>query len=64
MVDKRRSRATETRDKNARFELRVSEAFLRRVDEWRRRQPDLPSRASAVRQLVEMHLDHVGRRRA
>jgi len=33
--------------------MRVSEAFLRMVDDWRRRQKDLPSRAEAIRRLVE-----------
>jgi len=36
------------------FQMRVSEAFLRAVDDWRRRQKDLPSRAEAIRRLVEL----------
>jgi hypothetical protein len=36
------------------FQMRVSEQFLRTVDEWRRYQTDLPSRAEAVRRLVEL----------
>ena len=36
------------------FQMRVSEDFLRVVDEWRRRQKDLPSRAEAIRRLVEL----------
>ncbi|MCJ2092272.1 hypothetical protein MKK67_07155 [Methylobacterium sp. J-072] len=35
------------------FQMRVSDAFLSTLDEWRRGQPDLPSRAEAVRRLVE-----------
>jgi hypothetical protein len=34
--------------------MRVSEQFLRTVDDWRRGQNDLPSRAEAVRRLVEL----------
>jgi hypothetical protein len=34
--------------------MRVSEQFLRMVDDWRRTQVDLPSRAEAIRRLVEM----------
>jgi hypothetical protein len=34
--------------------MRVTEQFLRTVDEWRRYQTDLPSRAEAVRRLVEL----------
>jgi hypothetical protein len=36
------------------FQMRVSEQFLRTVDEWRRGQIDLPSRAEAIRRLVEL----------
>ena len=36
------------------FQMRVSEQFLRTVDDWRRRQIDIPSRAEAIRRLVEM----------
>jgi hypothetical protein len=36
------------------FQVRVSEQFLRIVDDWRRGQTDLPSRAEAVRRLVEL----------
>jgi hypothetical protein len=36
------------------FQMRVSEEFLRIVDDWRRRQKDLPSRAEAIRRLVEL----------
>lgn len=35
------------------FQMRVSEEFLRRLDDWRRAQPDIPSRAEAIRLLVE-----------
>jgi len=34
--------------------MRVSEQFLRMVDDWRRTQVDLPSRAEAIRRLVEL----------
>ena len=36
------------------FQMRVSEDFLRTVDDWRRRQKDLPSRAEAIRRMVEL----------
>ena len=42
--------------KTERLEIRVSAEFLEKVDEWRRHQPDIPTRASAVRQLVEIAL--------
>jgi uncharacterized protein YfbU (UPF0304 family) len=39
--------------KTERFELRLDPSILDRVDTWRGDQPDLPSRAEAVRRLVE-----------
>ena len=36
------------------FQMRVSEGFLRTVDEWRRGQVDLPSRAEAIRRMVAL----------
>lgn len=36
------------------FQMRVSGEFLRLVDDWRRGQKDLPSRAEAIRRLVEL----------
>jgi len=38
------------------FQMRVSEAFLRSLDDWRRQQADLPSRTEAVRRLVQAGL--------
>ena len=43
-----------TRIQDRLFQMRVSEQFLRTVDDWRRTtQTDLPSRAEAIRRLVE-----------
>ena len=39
------------------FQIRTSAEWLSRVDEWRRGQPDIPTRAEAVRRLVEAALD-------
>lgn len=36
--------------------MRLDPETLARVDEWRRQQPDLPSRAEAFRRLVELGL--------
>lgn len=44
------------------FQMRVSESFLQTVDEWRRTQPDLPSRAEAIRRLVQIAVE-AGRER-
>jgi len=36
--------------------VRVDEKFLERLDEWRRKQPDLPTRPEALRRLAEQAL--------
>jgi hypothetical protein len=38
------------------FQMRASEEWLRRIDDWRRLQPDLPGRAEAIRRLVDKAL--------
>lgn len=42
------------RDKQ--FQMRTTQEWLDRVDDWRRKQPNIPSRAEAVRLLVERGL--------
>lgn len=42
--------------RNERFEMRVEEGMLERVDEWRGKQDEMPSRAEAIRRLVELGL--------
>lgn len=44
-------------DKDRYFQMRVDDAFLKMLDDWRRHQPDLPTRAGAVRQLIEFGLE-------
>jgi hypothetical protein len=34
-------------------QMRLDEAFLTKVDDWRRTQPDLPNRTEAIRRLVD-----------
>lgn len=46
-----------------RFEMRLSASDLENVDSWRAMQDDLPSRAEAVRRLVEVGLAKGGKRR-
>jgi hypothetical protein len=38
------------------FQMRATEEFLRQIDDWRRQQPQLPSRAEAIRRLIEIGL--------
>jgi hypothetical protein len=39
-----------------RFDMRISAERLARVDEWRLRQPATPTRAAAIRYLIELGL--------
>lgn len=45
-------------EKDRFFQMRVDDAFLKELDNWRRLQPDLPARAGAVRRLIEIGLSH------
>jgi len=40
------------------FQMRASADWLKRIDDWRRQQVDLPSRAEAIRRLVEIGLNN------
>lgn len=42
--------------KSARLEVRADPSWLKRIDEWRRQQEDLPTRAEAVRRMTEVVL--------
>jgi hypothetical protein len=42
--------------------MRVSADFLKRLDYWRRAQEDQPSRAEAIRRLVDIALKVKGKR--
>lgn len=48
--------------KSTRFEMRAPNAWLAKVDNWRRRNAELPPRAEAIRRLVELglHVTDVG----
>lgn len=47
--------------KTERFEMRFDEETLARIDGWRGEQDSLPSRAEAIRQLIEAGLTRVSR---
>jgi metal-responsive CopG/Arc/MetJ family transcriptional regulator len=46
----------DSRTFDQRLELRVSTAFLKIIDDWRRKQEDLPNRSEAIRRIVEAEL--------
>jgi hypothetical protein len=48
------------RIQSAAFQMRVSPEFLKAVDKWRAKQEDKPSRAEAIRRLVEIGLKKRG----
>lgn len=46
--------------KSARLEVRADPTWLKRLDEWRRKQEDIPTRAEAVRRMTEQVLAQAG----
>jgi hypothetical protein len=42
------------------FQMRATAEFYERIDEWRRQQQGIPSRAEAIRRLLEIGLKHGG----
>ncbi len=42
--------------KDQRIPVMMSSDDVEAIDEWRRKQPDLPSRSEAIRRLVELGL--------
>jgi hypothetical protein len=43
--------------KDGKFQMRNDPEFGRMLDDWRRRQPDIPSRAEAIRTLVRKGIE-------
>lgn len=43
-----------TDDKTRPYQMRVTEEWLAIIDEWRRKQADIPSRAEAIRRLTAL----------
>lgn len=39
------------------IQLRLSDDLAKRIDDWRRKQDDLPTRSEAIRRLVDRALD-------
>jgi hypothetical protein len=52
-----------TREKNHTFQMRVAPEWLAQLDAWRAKQPGIPSRAEAIRQLVASGLENAGKNR-
>jgi hypothetical protein len=46
-------------DEIQRLNMVVPASWAKRVDDWRRREPDLPNLSEAIRRLVEMGLESV-----
>jgi hypothetical protein len=42
------------------MQIRVSPEFLEKLDNWRRMQPDLPTRTESIRRIVEGVIADVG----
>jgi hypothetical protein len=40
-------------EKTERLNLAAAPEFIRKLDEWRRRQPDIPNRSETLRRIAE-----------
>lgn len=38
--------------------MRVHQSLIKKIDDWRRKQDDLPTRTEAMRRLIEMSIDN------
>ena len=47
---------TVVHEKSGRFEMVTPPGWMEKIDDWRRRQTDIPTRAEAIRRLVEKGL--------
>ena len=45
-----------------RLNMVVPAAWVKKIDEWRRQQPDLPNVSEAVRRLVELGLESAAKK--
>ena len=48
---------TKLDDKIQRLNMVAPTACVKKIDDWRRREPDLPNLSEAIRRLVEMGLE-------
>ena len=47
-------------DETKRINMVASAAWVKKIDDWRRQQPDLPNISEAIRRLVELGLKPKG----
>lgn len=51
---------TEKVKKEGRLEMRVDPEWLKKLDDWRRKQDQIPTRAEALRRLTDIGLRQAG----
>jgi hypothetical protein len=56
-MEKKRVGRPPGRTKARPFQMRVDDAFITKIDDWRREQPDFPNRTESVRRLVDQALN-------
>jgi hypothetical protein len=54
---RKRKRQSKSPNRNRGVQLRLGPPVLKRVEDWRRRQTEIPPRSEAVRALLELGLD-------
>jgi hypothetical protein len=53
----------EENSETERIQIVAPTSWIRRIEDWRRAQPKIPSRSDAIRQLVDAGLDAMKKRR-
>jgi len=46
-------------DESQRLHLMVPTSLTKKIDDWRRREPDLPNLSEAIRRLIELGIESV-----
>jgi hypothetical protein len=57
IISAKKSKRGRPQVESAAVNVRMANAALEGLDDWRRRQPDLPGRPEAIRRLVELALE-------
>jgi hypothetical protein len=55
---------TKLDDEIQRLNMVVPTKWVKKIDDWRRREPDLPNLSEAIRRLVEMGLESAKKSKA
>ena len=57
LIEKKSAGRPPGREQDRPFQMRVNNEFIKEIDDWRRKQDDLPHRAEAIRRLVKIAVE-------